>query len=296
MATLHTETTRRVDWLGYSISWRAILAGLAVAIAVQLILSLVGTGVGFSFVEPLEAGGTPSAEALGIGATLWWVVSWILSLTAGTIVAVLSSNEITRCRGALLGIVIWALATIAGACLFTNLVGGVFKTTAATVGAASGGAAAGGALLASGLSPEAGNDLRLEVEAFFRDMAPGPDQQQSGESQRKPRPGMYWHALTRYLVNTDENGRTIDRDRAVSALAEAAGVSREQADAEVQKLEDAYAASKEKAKQAADKAAEMAAQFSLWAAFGFLLSLIAAVVAGTCTARSVVHTTVRDPY
>ncbi|ABE48802.1 hypothetical protein [Methylobacillus flagellatus] len=294
MATLHSEASRRDGWWVLPISWRAILAGLAVAIAVQLVLSLLGTGIGFSFVEPAEPGGTPSAEAFGIGASLWWIVSWIFSLTAGTIVAVLSSDEVTRCRGALLGIVIWALATIAGACLFTNLAGGVFKTTAGALGVAGSSAVAGGgALLATNGT---GNELMQEIEAFFRNAKDNVDQQVVGEQRGRSHGGAYWHALSRYLTNTDEASRVIDRDRVVTALADAAGVSREQADEEVRKLEEAYAAGKERAKEAAEKAAEAAAQFALWATLGFLLSLVAAVVAGALTARSVAQSATKNTY
>ncbi|MFL9711659.1 hypothetical protein [Methylobacillus sp. Pita1] len=296
MATLHSEAARRDDWLVLPISWRAILAGLAVAVAIQLILSLLGTGVGFSFVEPTDPGSTPTAEAFGIGAALWWIVSWIFSLTAGTIVAVLSSGEITRCRGALLGIVIWALATIAGACVFTNLAGGAFKTTAGALGVAGSGAVAGGTLLATN-GP--GGELRQEVEEFFRNAKNSVDQQVTEENQGKGHRGgggAYWHALSRYLTNPDEASRAIDRDRVVSTLADATGVSKEQADEEVKKLEDAYAAGKEKAKEAADQAAEAAAKFALWATLGFLLSLVAAVVAGSVTARNLVHAAARNTY
>ncbi|SNR87625.1 hypothetical protein SAMN05192560_1526 [Methylobacillus rhizosphaerae] len=296
MATLHSEASTREEWIILPISWRAILAGLAVAIAIQLVLSLLGTGIGFSFVEPVNTGETPSAQAFGIGASLWWIVSWILSLTAGTIVAVLSAGEITRCRGALMGIVIWALATIAGACVFTNLAGGAFKTTAGAIGLAGNGAIAGGALLATNTGPEMGRDMKREVEAFFRNARESIDQQVTDEHQGRSKRGAYWHALTRYLSSGDAESRTIDRDRVVSTLADAAGVSREQADAEVTKLEDAYVASKEKAKAAADKVAEMTARFALWATLGFLVSLVAAVFAGVLTARGVVHVSTKNTY
>ena len=56
------------------ISWSAILAGVTVAVAVQLALSLLGAGIGFGLVDPL-AGDTPGAGSFGLGAGLWWLVS-----------------------------------------------------------------------------------------------------------------------------------------------------------------------------------------------------------------------------
>ncbi|MCB5185136.1 hypothetical protein LG201_07955 [Methylobacillus gramineus] len=314
MATLSNEVIgRNADGFISRISWRAILAGLAVAVAVQLILSLLGTGVGFSFVDPVEVGATPSAKSFGIGASLWWIVSWILSLTAGTIVAVMSSDVITRCRGAILGIVIWALATIVGACVFSNLVGGAFKTAGSAVGIAGTGAVAAGALLTTEGSSGAGlgvEDLKFQIQDFIRN-AKGSIDQQIAEGatdgaapppkQGGPRAGhgqhaLYWQALTKYLANADETSKAVDRERVVATLADAAGVSKEQAEAELQKLEAAYDQAKQKAKEAADKAASAAAHFALWATLGFILSLLAATFAGACTARSLTQANVKHTY
>ncbi|MCB5186623.1 hypothetical protein LG200_01230 [Methylobacillus caricis] len=318
MATVHNDViSTSADGLISRISWRAILAGLAVAVAVQLILSLLGTGIGFSFVDPVEAGATPSASSFGIGAALWWVVSWILSLVAGSIVAVFSSDVITRCRGALLGIVIWALATIVGACVFSNLVGGAFKTAGAAVGVAGTGAAAAGAMLATGDGQSASelgfDDLKFQIQDFIRNAKGSIDQQiaegasdtdtppasnnRRGESNaRHGQHAVYWQALTKYLSNTDEASKAVDRERVVATLADAAGVSKDQADAEVQKLEAAYEQAKQKAKEAADKAASAAAHFALWATLGFILSLLAAALAGSYTARSLTPVNVNRTY
>ncbi|MBC7945641.1 MAG: hypothetical protein H7X91_10355 [Burkholderiales bacterium] len=49
------------------ISWAAVFAGVILAMVIQLLLSLLGTGIGMSTVDPLQ-GETPGASALGLGA------------------------------------------------------------------------------------------------------------------------------------------------------------------------------------------------------------------------------------
>ena len=57
------------------ISWAATFGGVILVVAVQLLLSLLGAGFGLGTVDT-NAGTTPTAATLGIGAGLWWVWSW----------------------------------------------------------------------------------------------------------------------------------------------------------------------------------------------------------------------------
>jgi hypothetical protein len=69
------------------ISWGAVFAGVAMVLAVQILLSMLGLGIGFSTVDPAQNGGTPSASSLSIGAGLWWGASYFLALVIGGHVA-----------------------------------------------------------------------------------------------------------------------------------------------------------------------------------------------------------------
>lgn len=42
------------------ISWAAVIAAVIIALAVQLVLNMIGAGIGFSAIDPLQ-GETPSA-------------------------------------------------------------------------------------------------------------------------------------------------------------------------------------------------------------------------------------------
>ena len=56
------------------ISWAAIFGGVVLVVAVQLLLSMLGAGIGLGTVNT-NAGFTPDASSFGIGASVWWVVS-----------------------------------------------------------------------------------------------------------------------------------------------------------------------------------------------------------------------------
>ena len=56
------------------IAWGALFGGVILAVAIQLLLSLLGAGIGLGTVN-VNAGSTPSASGFGIGAGLWWVIS-----------------------------------------------------------------------------------------------------------------------------------------------------------------------------------------------------------------------------
>ncbi|SUI90767.1 Uncharacterised protein [Serratia quinivorans] len=71
--------------LAFNVSWGSILAGSAMALVTYLILSVLGTAVGASAVDPLHAGNPLSG--FGVGTGIWLFVTTLLSLAAGAFVA-----------------------------------------------------------------------------------------------------------------------------------------------------------------------------------------------------------------
>ncbi len=60
------------------VSWGAVFAGATIALVMQIILNMVGIGVGLSTID-VAAGDTPSAGSLSVGAGIWWVTSGIVA-------------------------------------------------------------------------------------------------------------------------------------------------------------------------------------------------------------------------
>src|SRR5436190_14527572 len=68
------------------ISWGAICAGAVVALATQLVLTLIGGAIGLATLSP-ATGQSPSGTALGLGAAIWLVISSLISLFVAGYVA-----------------------------------------------------------------------------------------------------------------------------------------------------------------------------------------------------------------
>jgi hypothetical protein len=90
-------------------SWRATLAGVVVAVAAQILLTLLGVALG---ITTITASGSPDvARGAGIGVGIWYLISMILSIFLGGLVAGLAARDVSRLGGIIEGIVVWA-ATI----------------------------------------------------------------------------------------------------------------------------------------------------------------------------------------
>lgn len=93
------------------LSWPAIFAGITLAIAIQLVLALLGTGIGFSLVDPVQ-GTTPEAGSFGIGAGIYWIASTIVSLGIGSYAAARVAGVNDRFDGLVHGLTIWGLIPV----------------------------------------------------------------------------------------------------------------------------------------------------------------------------------------
>jgi hypothetical protein len=102
-----------------SISWPAIFAALAVGIAVQLFLILVGFALGVSVVGSNET----SASQLTTGATAWSAVSMIIAALIGGYVAARCSGLRRKGDGMLHGAVAWGASTLLFAVLASTALG-----------------------------------------------------------------------------------------------------------------------------------------------------------------------------
>ena len=66
------------------VSWGAVLAGVVVALVTQLILNLLGIGIGAATLDPAAGSAeNPSASSFSIGAGIWFALSGILASLAG---------------------------------------------------------------------------------------------------------------------------------------------------------------------------------------------------------------------
>ncbi|MGJ7543333.1 hypothetical protein [Variovorax sp. LT1R16] len=139
-ATREAMTTRVP--LVRRVSWGAIFAGVVIAMALHMVLSLLGAGLGLSTIDPLKHS-TPDAATFGLAAGLWWVVSSALALFVGGWIAAHLAGAADKTDASLHGLLTWGLATVVTAYILASMVGAVASGTgnllgtAATAGASS---------------------------------------------------------------------------------------------------------------------------------------------------------------
>ena len=117
-----------------AIRWGAVLAGVAVGISVQLVLTLFGIATGLSATDITQG------ESVGPGPLLWAGFSMLIAAFVGAYVAARMTGLKRKVDGVLHGVVSWAVTTLLFAMLATSagssLLSGVFSNmNAATVNA-----------------------------------------------------------------------------------------------------------------------------------------------------------------
>lgn len=167
------------------ISWGAIFAGVIIAVAIQIVLGILGTGIGLTMVDPTE-GTTPGAAGFGIGAGLYWLITTIIALGAGGYAAARVAGVHDRFDGLVHGLVVWGVTLLLTLYLLTSVVGGIvggaFRTVTAAAGAAgaSVGAAAPAAASIAGIDQA---DVRSEAARYLSDAPSDPAQMTTEQAQ-----------------------------------------------------------------------------------------------------------------
>ncbi|HET6757424.1 MAG TPA: hypothetical protein VFH21_07420 [Burkholderiales bacterium] len=277
--SVYTGVERRV--MAKRISWGAIFAGVIIAMAVQFLLSLLGTGIGMSTVDPAQ-GDTPSAGAFGIGAGIWWTVSSLIALFIGGWAAGHLAGNPLKKDGALHGFLTWALSTLVMLYLISSavgtVVGGAFNMIGTTVTAATPQVAetAANRLESSNLSWD---KIKSEaMQMLSRGQASGSAQNQQFED-----------TLGRLLKGGQPT--QADREAAINALMTEGGMTREEAQSTVQNWEQQYRQTRQDVKQTTEVAADTVATSSLMGFFALLLGAAAAAWGGaTGSPRRVIET------
>jgi hypothetical protein len=126
-STRAVETFRGFERPFARISWGAIFAGALIALATQLVLTLIGAAIGLATLNPASGQG-PSGTTLGVGATVWVVISSLISLFLGGYIAGRLGGTF---NGWLHGLATWATVAMLTMLLLTTAAGGL-------IGAASG--------------------------------------------------------------------------------------------------------------------------------------------------------------
>ena len=85
------------------VRWSAIVAGLVTAIAMMVLLSVLGAAIGLTAYDQGDSG-----RAFGVAAGLWAIISAILSFFAGGYIAARTAGVLGRDNAILNGSLVWA--------------------------------------------------------------------------------------------------------------------------------------------------------------------------------------------
>ena len=285
-----TSETDRGDDRGWRLSWGAILAGAIIVLAVQFILSLLGLGVGFGMVEPTE-GGTPDGSSFGVGAGIWWAMSYVLALVAGGYVAARLAAAFAPLDGMLQGLVTWAVALMVTLYLLSSAVGGVLGGAFNTI---------------SNALPSAGDSVRnatpqLAQAAGTSGISVNPVQERAREllnSTTRPTDPVAMSGdqaeqeIATLLPQLSLGGAQTDqaRDRITSIMSARLNISTEDATARLnqtqRQIDQTTAQTADTARRAADSATTGLSGASLLAFAALLLGALAAAFGGSLGARA----------
>jgi hypothetical protein len=253
------------------VSWGAVLAGVVVALVAQLILNMIGIGIGASTLDPgAGADQNPSARGFSIGAAVWWTASGIVAALAGGFAAGRLSGQPKEASAAWHGLTSWAFTTLVIFWLLTStiggLLGGAYRGLASTAGGAIQTAAQ---TAAPALAANAG-----PFDAIERTMRGA----MGGNDPAALRDGAV--AAMRAAATGDPQQADVARARAAEALAKAQNIPVEEARTQVQQYEQQYRQAAETTRREATEAAATATRAVSRGALIGALSLLLGAVAG----------------
>jgi hypothetical protein len=262
------------------VSWGAVLAGVVIALVTQLILNILGIGIGAATLDP-GTGDNPSATSFSIGAAIWWTLSGILAALAGGYAAGRLAGKPKESTAGWHGLTTWALTTLVIFYLLTTTVGGILGGAYRTITGALGSAASTvGATAQTAAQVAAPNLSRVadpfaSIEQSVRTATGGNDPAALRDAAV---------AAVRAAVTGNEAQAQDARERASQALARAQNIPIEQARTQVQQYEQQYRQmvdeAKKQATQAADTAAKAVSRAALFGALSLLLGAVAAWFGG----------------
>src|SRR5688500_8206212 len=94
-----------------ALRWSAVLAGATAAVAIWMLLQLIGMGAGLAAVELDDSG---SLRSVGIGTTVWSMIAPLVAMFVGGLVAGRLATTFDSKVGAAHGFVTWAVTSLAG--------------------------------------------------------------------------------------------------------------------------------------------------------------------------------------
>jgi hypothetical protein len=248
-ANISTSGTGTVRGLWTKISWSSIFAGLVVAVIMQFLLSLLGLGIGMAAIQPTQQNNP--LEGVGTGAVIWWVLTVLISVFTGGFVAGRWAGAIKTSGRAFHGVLTWGLFTILSFYFLTTTVGGII----------------------GGVGNILGSTLSMAGSGLAQSGALSNDQNFGGTTGSGGPIGNIRevaNAFERYM----QTGSEEDRRALAQEISQRTGMTTQEADAEIERLEQQYGGIREDAEYKAREIGEDASNAVAKAAFITFIALV----------------------
>jgi len=263
------------------VSWGAIFAGVVVGLVVQVLLTMLGIGIGIATLDP-ASGDNPAASTFSIASGIWYVLSGVIAAYAGGYIAARMSGKTLATTGALHGLTTWAFTTLLMLYLLSSAIGGIVGGAFSGVAGAVGGVSQTVAQAAGPVLAEA-NPLDA-IQNRIRATGNDPEALNTAAVN-----------AMKALVTGDASKVDDARQQAAQALANARGIPLDQAQQQVTQMEQQYRQTVDQAKQMAAEAADTAASVVSTGALLAFAALVLGAIAGWLGGRSgVVHPVFAD--
>lgn len=275
-----------------SLSWGAIVAGVVLAIALQLMLGLLGLGIGLGGVPGSDRAVTALASTAGI----WSIAVALIGLFVGAFAASRLSGVSETIDAVLHGAITWAVATLLVVVLLAGTASAVLGGAFGAIGSSIEGLSRAAIAMTASHGPDGAlpdairSDLRAILSAGSTTPAgegapgavpaDGSDEGAAAEtsvSAALTNPAETIAAVASGLSETAGDG---EREAAVRAIAEASGLSTEAARQKLATYQQDFDQFTREARQAADNAARTVAASSFSAFVALLLGLVVGSLGG----------------
>ncbi|MFW5829141.1 MAG: hypothetical protein ACOCXA_02665 [Planctomycetota bacterium] len=269
-------------------SWRAIIAVALVAMAIQLLLTVLGAAIGLNIAQD------GAGDGLAIGAGIWWVITGCIALFCGGWVTGHLGRAVAHRDAMLHGFIQWTVVTAVSIVLVSTalgaLFGGALRLTS-TLGSAVGEAV-------QAVTPEMRistkdipwKEVEDEVTDVIARYAPETVGQEDGQQE------VDLSALAQRFLTADDHGNE-QRTALTRAARKELGISESEAEQLTTELEETYDQARQEARQlwreteeevtqAAQSTAEFSADAAWWTFFSLLSGAILAAIGGGVGVRS----------
>lgn len=244
------------------ISWGAVFAGAVVALVIQIILNMLGIGIGAATLDP-GSGDNPSASTFSIGAGIWFAVAGIIAALVGGYAAGRLAGRPKESTAGWHGLTAWAVSTLVIFYLLTTTISGLAGGTFRALGNVAGAVGSTAQTAAQVSSQPGGADPFSAIQQAL---------QGSGVADAAI-------AAVRGAVTGDQGQTDQARQEAAQALAQSQNIPIDEARTRVAQYEQQYKEAAAQAKQTATEVADTTATATSTGALLGAISLILGAIA-----------------